>query len=61
MRRCVAEFQVFDVQQESPRVCIPRHGVRSELVKLSQDFVTGIGVPGASSHSQEYYRREENP
>ena len=61
MRRCVEEFQVFDVQEESSRVWIPRHGVLSELVKLSQDFVTVNGVPGASSHSQEYYRREENP
>lgn len=61
MRRCVEEFQFFDVKQESPRVCIPRHGAHSYLVKLSQDFVTGNGTPGASSHSQEYYRREENP
>jgi len=61
MQRCVEEFQVFDVQEESSRVCIPRHVVRSELVKLSQDFVIGNGVPGASSHSQEYYRWEKNP
>jgi len=61
MRRCVEEFQVFDVQKESPRVCLPRHGAHSELVKLPQDFVTGNGVPGASSQSQEYYKREENP
>jgi len=61
MRRCVEEFQVFDVQKESPCVCMSRHGAHSEFVKLSQDFVTGNGVLGASSHSQEYYKREENP
>jgi hypothetical protein len=61
MRRCVEEFQDFDVQQESPLVSLPPHGAHSELIKLSQDFVTGNGVLGASFHSQEYYRREENP
>jgi hypothetical protein len=60
MRRCVEEFQDFDVQQESPLVSIPPHGALSELVKLLQDFVTGNGVPDASFHSQEYHRRKEN-
>jgi hypothetical protein len=61
MRRCVEEFQDFDVQQESPLVRILPRGAHSELIKLSRDFVIGNGIPGTSFHSQKYYRREENP
>jgi hypothetical protein len=61
MRLRVEEFWAFDVQQESPCLCILCHDAHSELHKLLQDLVIGNGDPGFPSlRCQEYYRKEDN-
>jgi hypothetical protein len=45
MRRWVEEFQVFDVQQESPRVCLSRVTVLIlSLLKFYRTFLQGRGL-----------------